>query len=128
MTFAMHAGIAFYTFHARIACLVSLLHAGIVCLAFMACDWLFLIGAYPGVSVVSLAMISCYNLHCDGMLTLSLLNMTEHIPPTVLGLLEAGIWHKMAVLECTKIIYLLHIINNKALYVHMFYKTIRLIL
>ena len=51
MSFAMHAGIA---------CLVSHLHAGIVCLAFLACDWLLLIGAYPRMSVVSLAMIGGY--------------------------------------------------------------------
>ena len=36
VSFAMHAGMA---------CLVSCLHAGIVCLAFLACDWLLLIGA-----------------------------------------------------------------------------------
>ena len=51
MTFAMHAGIA---------CLVLCLYAGIVCLAFLVCDWLFLIGAYPRVSVVSLAVIGSY--------------------------------------------------------------------
>ena len=32
--------------HARIACRVLHLYAGIVCLAFLACDWLFPIGAY----------------------------------------------------------------------------------
>ena len=51
MTFAMHA---------EIACLILPLHAGIVCLAFLACDWLFLIGAYQRVSVLSLAMIGGY--------------------------------------------------------------------
>ena len=56
MTFAMHVGIACLCY----ACLVSHLHAGIACLAFLACDWLFLIGSYPRVSVVSLAMIGGY--------------------------------------------------------------------
>ena len=51
MTSAMHAGIA---------CLVSCFHAGIAFLAFLACDWLLLIGAYQMVSVVSLAMIGGY--------------------------------------------------------------------
>ena len=60
MTSTIHVGIAFCIFLARIACLVSHLHAGIVCLAFLACDWLFLIGAYPRVSVVSLVMIGGY--------------------------------------------------------------------
>ena len=46
--------------HARIACLVSHLHAGIVCLASLACDWLLLIGAYPRVSIASLAVIGGY--------------------------------------------------------------------
>ena len=36
------------------------LHAGIVCLAFLVCDWLFLIGAYPRVSAVSLAVSGSY--------------------------------------------------------------------
>ena len=48
MSFAVHAGIA---------CLVSHVHAGIACLAFLGCNWLLLIGAYPRVSVVSLAII-----------------------------------------------------------------------
>ena len=60
MTFAMHSGIACVDF----ACWDSMssfdLHAGIACSAFLACDLLFLIGAYPRVSVVSLAMIDCY--------------------------------------------------------------------
>ena len=51
MTFVMHAGIAYLVLH---------LHAGIICMAFLACDWVLLIGAYPGVSVVSLAMIGDY--------------------------------------------------------------------
>ena len=46
--------------HAGIACLVLHLHAGIVCLALVACDWLLLTGAYPRVTVVSLAMIGGY--------------------------------------------------------------------
>ena len=49
MTFALHAGIA-----------CPCMHAGIVFLAFLACDWLLLIGAYSRVSVVSLAMIGGY--------------------------------------------------------------------
>ena len=36
------------------------MHAGIVCLAFLACDWLLPIGVYPRVSVVNLAMIGGY--------------------------------------------------------------------
>ena len=48
------------TLHAGIACLVSHLHAEIACLSFLACDWLLLIGAYPLVSVVSLALIGGY--------------------------------------------------------------------
>ena len=46
--------------HARIPCLVVHLHAGIACLAFLACHWLFLIGAYPSVSVVNLVLIGRY--------------------------------------------------------------------
>ena len=60
MTFAMHVGIAFCALHDRIMCLVSHLHAGTVCLAFLACDWLYPIGANLRVSVVSLAMIGSY--------------------------------------------------------------------
>ena len=45
----MHAGIPFWT-----------LHAGIAYLDLLACDWLLLIGPYPRVSVVSLAMIGGY--------------------------------------------------------------------
>ena len=60
MTFAMHAGKACLHF----ACSDSLsglhLHTGIVGLAFLACNWLLLIGVYPRVSVVSLAMIVGY--------------------------------------------------------------------
>ena len=56
----MHVGIACLCFHPGIACLASHLHAGIACLAFLACDWLLLNGAYPSVSVVSLAMIGDY--------------------------------------------------------------------
>ena len=46
--------------HAGIACLVSHFYAGIACLAFLAYDLLCLIGAYPSVSVVSLAVIGKY--------------------------------------------------------------------
>ena len=47
-------------FYAGITCLVLHLHAGIACLVLLACDCLFLICAYPRVSVVNLAMIGCY--------------------------------------------------------------------
>ena len=60
MSFAMHAGIAFCALHAGIACLILHLHAGIVHLAFLASHWLLLIGVYPRVSVLSLAMIGGY--------------------------------------------------------------------
>ena len=56
----MHAGIACLCLHAGLACLVLHLHAGIGSLAFLACDWLLLIGVYPRVSVVTLAMIGDY--------------------------------------------------------------------
>ena len=56
----MHVGIDFCTLHAGIVCLVLQLHAGIACLTFLACDWLFLIGAYPRMFVVSLAVIGGY--------------------------------------------------------------------
>ena len=49
-----------FTVHAGIACLVLCLHARIACLAFLACDWLLLIGVYPKVSVISLALIGDY--------------------------------------------------------------------
>ena len=48
------------TLHAGVACLVLHLHAGIAGLAFLACDLLLLIDAYPRVSGVSLAMIGGY--------------------------------------------------------------------
>ena len=62
MTFAMHAGLVCLALclHAGIVCLALHLHAGIVCLAFLACDWLLLIGANSRVSVVSLAVIGGY--------------------------------------------------------------------
>ena len=46
--------------HAGIACLVLHLHAGTACLASLACALLFLIGAYPRVYVLSLAMTGGY--------------------------------------------------------------------
>ena len=65
-------------------------------------------------------LVVIYNLHHDQMLTISLLNMAKHIPPTVLGLLVVGNWHIMAatVLE----VYKLNKINYKALHGHVFTK------
>ena len=60
MTFAIHDGIPCLCFACQDSVSSLQLHAGIVCLAFLACDWLFLIGAYPRVSAVSLAMIGDY--------------------------------------------------------------------
>ena len=72
------------------------LHAGIVCLAFLAWDWLFLIGANSRVPVISLAMIGGYlkfvlQWDVDPITP----NIALHIPPTVVGLLVEDNWHKM---------------------------------
>ena len=56
----MHAWIDFLHFACWDSLSFSHLGAGIAFLAFLPCDWLLLIGAYPRASVVSLAMIGGY--------------------------------------------------------------------
>ena len=119
-TLVMHVGIACLCYVYQDSILILHFHAEIVSLTFLACDWLFLIGVYPRLSVVSLHMIGGHLLFVPWWdFNPITSNMVQHIPPTLLGLLVVGNWHKMAatVLECTKKWYMS---LRKLFYVHVF--------